>query len=352
MKINRNNYEVFIIDYYDQKLSAEEQSELLLFLENNPDLKEESEFFEQLLPVTNESFSKKNQLRKKEIQTYKGINEDNYENLFIAHFEGDLTIEETQDLQHFLGINHWLEAEFVQFGQLRLEPETNLVFTKKNELKQKTKISLWYYVSSVAAIFLLFFALYPFIFQNNIKEPVFQENTPVSESLTITKSENTINSLVENKSPEKRNDEKKISAPVYHSENRLANLTGMKSLTIHYNTTEIFEYAEPLNINYSESNFNLSQTTTTPERSSAIRRIVNNNIDGIVSIFKFGSREKNKSGEPVFVKMLDQSLMVFNTFTGSDAGLTKIYDQQGQLLSYGIEGELLKINRQVSRQSN
>ena len=41
MKINRNNYEMYFIDYLDGVLSPDLVSELLLFLDENPDLKEE-----------------------------------------------------------------------------------------------------------------------------------------------------------------------------------------------------------------------------------------------------------------------------------------------------------------------
>ena len=39
MKINRNNYEVFFIDFYDGKLTDMQQLEMELFLESHPDLK-------------------------------------------------------------------------------------------------------------------------------------------------------------------------------------------------------------------------------------------------------------------------------------------------------------------------
>ena len=38
MNIDKSNYEVYLIDYLDGKLTANEVSEVLLFLENNQDL--------------------------------------------------------------------------------------------------------------------------------------------------------------------------------------------------------------------------------------------------------------------------------------------------------------------------
>ena len=41
MNINRNNYELFFIDFYDGNLTDAQKHELDLFLEENSDLKEE-----------------------------------------------------------------------------------------------------------------------------------------------------------------------------------------------------------------------------------------------------------------------------------------------------------------------
>ena len=63
--INRSNYEVWFIDYADGKLSHEHVAELLLFLEENPDLKNEFGFFEPVeLPVDKVEFPFKENLKK------------------------------------------------------------------------------------------------------------------------------------------------------------------------------------------------------------------------------------------------------------------------------------------------
>ena len=51
MKINLHNYEAVFLDYYEGNLSAEDVSELLLFLENHPELKEDFESFENIVLV-------------------------------------------------------------------------------------------------------------------------------------------------------------------------------------------------------------------------------------------------------------------------------------------------------------
>ena len=46
MNINRNNYELFFIDFYDGNLTDAQKHELDLFLAENPNLKEECDSFD------------------------------------------------------------------------------------------------------------------------------------------------------------------------------------------------------------------------------------------------------------------------------------------------------------------
>ena len=65
MKIDRNNYEQYFLDYLDRQMDPEQEKILLSFLEFNPDLKEELEGLERahLLP-SEQVFIKKDQLLK------------------------------------------------------------------------------------------------------------------------------------------------------------------------------------------------------------------------------------------------------------------------------------------------
>ncbi len=44
--ITKNNYEAYLLDYVEENLSPELIAELMLFFENNPELKEDLEAFE------------------------------------------------------------------------------------------------------------------------------------------------------------------------------------------------------------------------------------------------------------------------------------------------------------------
>ncbi len=94
MKINRNNYETFLIDYLDGALDAAMLEELRLFLEANPDIREELDGLKNATLYAEEvRFTEKEKLKKPFLKTIAGIDENNYEEVFIAFYENDLDDE-------------------------------------------------------------------------------------------------------------------------------------------------------------------------------------------------------------------------------------------------------------------
>ncbi len=96
MKINKNNYEAFLLDYLEGNLSAEITAALLLFLDNHPELDVDLTDFNIISSNENESitFNDKQNLKRKEFV----INDDLIESLIISLVNGDLSKEETDKL--------------------------------------------------------------------------------------------------------------------------------------------------------------------------------------------------------------------------------------------------------------
>lgn len=91
MKINRNNLPVWITDFHDGLLTASQQEELLLFLDENADMKEEFELAGTPLLFPDISLRiKKEPLRKE----FCDLSPDQQEELLVALIEGDLQGEE------------------------------------------------------------------------------------------------------------------------------------------------------------------------------------------------------------------------------------------------------------------
>jgi hypothetical protein len=229
MNINKNNYEAFFLDYHEGNLTPQEVAELLLFVEQHPELKEEFESFENLTldDLSSYTFENKEQLKKEvtvsnkdeyfirliegtlssgeeklvndflkqhpqfltELELYKktrlipekhvfgnknelkkiALEESGgKDELLISAVEGLLTKHENIMLEHLLRSDAALRDNFSLYQQTKLQADPDVIYADKESLKRKEQrvIPLFYYVSSIAAAVLLLMGLF-FIFNNN-----------------------------------------------------------------------------------------------------------------------------------------------------------------------------------------
>jgi hypothetical protein len=137
MKIDRSTYELYVIDYLDGKLDAVRVSELLLFLEQNPDLKEEFDGLETFnISPENETVPDFNGLKKPIYQEVK----QSYNHLLIGELEGDLTAQEEQQLQQTLQLYPELEIDQTLYALTKLTPDATQVFGDKAKLKKRAPV--------------------------------------------------------------------------------------------------------------------------------------------------------------------------------------------------------------------
>jgi hypothetical protein len=161
MNINRNNYEVYMIDYLDGRLDALEVSELLLFMEQNPDIKKEFEQMNEIqVPIVEEAGLDKNKLKKPLYHEVKS----QYENKLVARLEGDLTIYEQYELERTFAVYPQLKMDASLYSKTKLHPDLTIVFPQKKYLKRRDIVIPLYaqYAWRVAAV-LIAFALIVFL---------------------------------------------------------------------------------------------------------------------------------------------------------------------------------------------
>tara|TARA_R110001592_G_scaffold176016_1_gene415444 strand:+ start:114 stop:1148 length:1035 start_codon:yes stop_codon:yes gene_type:complete len=145
--INKNNYEAFLLDYMEQNLSADMVAELMLFFEQNPELKHElEELDDMVLPSEAIVFDGKDELKK-----------DVLENLMIAEIEGLNTSTESNELEEAIKEDRENEKAFLLYQKAILKPVA-VVFENKESLKRERKIiPLYWWTTSAAAILIAFF---------------------------------------------------------------------------------------------------------------------------------------------------------------------------------------------------
>ena len=197
--LNISNFENYIIDYFDGKLSKDKQHALFAFLEIHPQLMADFELFKQcqnlVIQPDTFPFPCPEKLKKNVVFSVNDVNESNYQNYFIAFYENDLDKSTRQMLSAFLEKNTFLMSEFESFGKLRLVSDNNVVFKDKRRLKHRTSrfsSAIWIAAASVAAILLLFFLFKPGLetpSSSVIHKPIFaqtNDNEPETVSDTAT----------------------------------------------------------------------------------------------------------------------------------------------------------------------
>ncbi len=161
MEINRNNFEIVMIDYLDGKLTPVEVAELMLFLEQHPDLKTEADGLG-LVSLEEKAFvfEDKHTLHRSRLPA---LPADQVE-LLIDHLEGNLSTEAENDFALLLKHQPALQQELAHFKKTILVPDAALIYPYKKELKKNVAAirPLYYYISAAAAaILILFFMLRP-----------------------------------------------------------------------------------------------------------------------------------------------------------------------------------------------
>jgi len=164
MEINHTNYEIFIIDYLDDKLDALQTAELLLFLENNPEIKEEFEGLKDvhLAPAPNETYGFKELLIQPADLEAVNISIDNYSHYFIASIENDLTSDGQKAVSKFISEHPELKKEYSLFASTKLIPDKKIKFPNAEGIRRKSKsIYLrYYFATGIAASLLLIGTIY------------------------------------------------------------------------------------------------------------------------------------------------------------------------------------------------
>ncbi len=154
--ITKNNYEAFLLDYVEGNLSPEHTAELMLFFENNPELKEDLGEFDLLTLDVPETNLKNKEVLKIDENRITALTFDDYA---IAEIEGLNSNEKSEEFAVFLKGNPKYQAEFETYQKTKLVAST-IVFDDKPALKREQKvIPLYWWVTSAAAVILALFLL-------------------------------------------------------------------------------------------------------------------------------------------------------------------------------------------------
>ncbi len=159
MKIKRENYEPYFIDYLDGKLPVELIDDLLDFLRDNPDLAEElKEFSNEGLEPFEMDYPSWDHLKK-------DLPDDitPFESLCIRYIEHEMDENESAAFLQLVNSQPEKLAELKRFKSTLLVPDETEVFGNTGSLKKKTVIipMAWYAVAAILVLAIAFWFLFP-----------------------------------------------------------------------------------------------------------------------------------------------------------------------------------------------
>jgi len=348
MKVNILNYEVWMIDYFDGKLNADETNELMAFIEEHQKIKEEFETFVNIgIEPVDAKYDAKEKLKKNPVIASPNINEENYEEYFIAYFEGDLSANEQTDVMAFVDANPALKKEFEIHNKLFLHDSPVIVYTDKAGLKRKAAIAINWQIAGVAAAILILFGLFNLFDTGNSVTPDRSEN---NKNLPELQSKTIVADL-------KRNEAVTIiKKSAQYAETTIANnvisrselivLNALPSQSPDLKISHSIGYPDLMEYKTEYSDLtNALASVNKPKRKNAFGRVIQN-LSRKLTI-NIPEREVANENDPTFVKALGRTINVFNTLTGSDTELVKAYDQNGKLTQYYVEGETIAWSRNI-----
>jgi len=337
-EVNRNNYEVFFMDYLDGNLSSSQEVILQSFLEKNPELKKELKNFEQLtIPDESIHFEEKKLLKK---STY--VNDrlqSNFDELCIAYTEGDLTNKEKLLFEASIKDSVEKKSTLKKYQHTKLKADTSVIFPEKKTLKKSGlvfSLKKFYPSIALAASVLILIALYFFIPKtpdNLYQDKIMLSNTQpeagvkketevqVVASHSITQNESRAEQTKKIVSTKKTRQETKITPRIndtIHSITRLP-VRPIKENQTALQLADVNTLISNQTLNYFQQEY--AQEADYMNLKSFLSESFNERV------LKNNTPKKNNS---VWFNIAQWSLHGINRITGSNITLEKEYNQDGE----------------------
>ena len=349
MKINKENYEIYFLDYFEKRLAPEQVAELMVFLEQNPELKAEFDTFElielETEKATQVSFSN---LKKQEYKTTGSVDAWNYEEKMVAFLEGDLDEKGKSDVQHFITINPKARLELNFFRKTILQPE-NISYPNKSELKKGGVLLLFrrplFYTVSTAAAIIILFGLFSLLRQGaevenpapitNVELPAkVQEQIPVNESPVAAPKEReqfvAVNIGIEESTREM--DDHELFEPMQSLRSLHVNNIQISSNANHHQ-------AQPIYANAAIDVTQFEVLEAEENRPSFAARFISGLASKVI-----GNPNPDKK------TILELSVEGYNLMADREVEVEKETDEAGNVIAYNVRGDNVAFTRKVKKQ--
>jgi hypothetical protein len=356
MKPDRTNYEIWLVDYLDGNLDGEQVRQLLSFLEENPDIREEFDGLS-VIPLHFEEVSFRNRTSLK--RSADELSEAQFELLCVASLENDLSPEQKRELDDIITGNEERRKSAELLSRIKLKPSEH-TFRYKHRLKKLTLPQKLIRVSAIglsaAATILIMFT----VLKNPVQVTGYQlpatgslekgneesKNQTVvnvpdkKEELKVPIAENLIKNLNESASGDVRSLSE--NKPIADSSLQVAN-TEINSIAKITGITEVPQESVP--VNASLVAMNLTPVDPFNEEGG---NAVGNFFSRIIreKVLKSPNPER---GNLKAYEVADAGITGLNKLFGSNMKLEKTLAENGEVRSVYFNSRLLKINAPVKK---
>lgn len=185
--ININNYEAFLLDYYEGNLDENTTKELLEFLDKHPECKTDGDCINFVVPSDSEQLPIEQKLNLKKSRT------NYFELLAIKEIEGDLTYEQKEVVSNLHANSNVYKNIKNQYNKTVLTPDKSIKYPHKDKLykhfgnKKQKRTTLLYIATAVAASLLILFTVFYYTPKNS---PEIAETDPKTDENVIVITDN------------------------------------------------------------------------------------------------------------------------------------------------------------------
>ncbi len=347
MTITRHNYEVFLVDYLDGRLNPSLVAELLVFLDLNPEIKEELDGLQdavligETIPYPDRSNLKKKSFLKNGI-------DDEFEYLSIASAEGIITQSEKEALESILQEDPKKQILHLTFQKAIVNPDKTTIYALKSRLKRTSlipiRVSTFRQSISIAATIALVIGVYTIskLMVNNDSLNKYSKAT-IAES-TTTPAITTTNEVQNNIAPLKvepirtkpdqefiGDNKKTISTP------KIVRINIEESIP---NIIHRIDFSEPA----IPENPQTEQLAEIASKYALVNRVSNEQFAQQES-----SNRRNDAKEIGVFEIIQYGVQSFGKLIGSDINLKANKDEKGNIEKINFESNLVAFSAPVRK---
>jgi len=337
-----DDFDMAHIDYLcvadlEGDISEKEKSELTKITEQDENLLDDLVLYgkTRLQADENIAFSHKEQL--KEISKSETGELERFDYLAIALAEGDITEEESKELEALTEKRPELKDEMAAFDKMRLEADKSIVYDEKSALKQRLMMTHYKFtytpVAVAASIVAVFFIL------GSLLTPKEALNVGSMASLDFS-------DKIRTYEYHEVEPEEIPVANTYVSQNQYA--SNLQNTANNENSMDTEQNAETFNDDYRPAE--ILKTETNIPRADAHVFAQNERVDipvpeGMPTNYydDYRSGEKNPKNQAWLIA--EKGVDIWKTMTSSEIMMANSYNEQGEIERLNIQGKRMEISR-------